>query len=171
MLGFRRRSVASVSTFLCIFYETTPFGNFRKFSGMPLCWKTNQSLIFTCSDIPTTGDSTSVTYASPMKVATCAKFLLFHPRLSSRISMSKVSGNARESKVGHWIHNAVILFPNSKPDGRRISLYYRSFVLSIWHQQQEIFHQHLWTSWRRKIKKGEEGKDSEIEGKERKLLL
>ena len=81
----------------------------------------------TLSDIPTIGDSTSVTYASPMKVATCAKFLLFHPRLSSRISMSKVSGNARESKVGHWIHNTVILFPNSKPDGRRISF----FILPI----------------------------------------
>ena len=61
MLGFKRRFVSTL-----VFFMT--------FSG-----------------IPTTGDSTSVTFASLTKVATCAKFLPSHPRLYSRFSMSKVS--------------------------------------------------------------------------------
>ena len=48
-------------------------------------------LLYDFSGIRTTGDSTSVTFASLTKVATCAKFLPSHPRLYSRFSMSKVS--------------------------------------------------------------------------------
>ena len=74
MLGFKRRFVSTL-----VFFMTFP-------------------------GIPTTGDSTSVTFASLTKVATCAKFLPSHPRLYSRFSMSKVSKcNAKQKLVTEFI--------------------------------------------------------------------
>ena len=64
-------------------------------------------LLYDFSGIRTTGDSTSVTFASLTKVATCAKFLPSHPRLYSRFSMSKVSKcNAKQKLVTEFISSS-----------------------------------------------------------------